>query len=399
MPEPDLLYGSAVSLEGDVLDEIDDVEMAGSAPEMEMDVKTLSREEPTRGMPADEFKAQLSAPMPAPTAVPGKALRMVTKSFRKAAEEEEDLAFGTLPEQSEELELAAATDMLSYGALRLGGADDRHRGILRTTSVEERYIELLARVKVSVSVDVALAIRMAHAHVSRVAKKEPPRGHIEPESWEGFDFSYFADSMVSIPSDENFHNIPLTSSPGKVEVRHISVPRESLDVFRFLCLTNPMDAPLPVGPADVYIGRDYLLTSQIHTVAPGGAIELGLGVDEAVKIARNVHFSEHTSGLLGGNLGLSHEISIDVTNNLPRTVDLEVRERIPTSREGDDKVSVEVKEVDPPWKPYDQNRMQIENAYCWQIDVPAGASKAMKVTYEISLSAKHEIVGGNRREQ
>jgi hypothetical protein len=148
----------------------------------------------------------------------------------------------------------------------------------------------------------------------------------------------------------------------------------------------------------VYVDGDYLLTSRLHTVAPKGTIELGLGVEEGLKVARNIQFAERTSGLLGGNLGLSHEITVDVTNNLSKDANVEIRERVPIVREGEDKVSVQISDVDPPWERFDQDRRQIEGAYRWRLDVPSGSTRTLKANYEISLSAKHEIVGGNRRE-
>jgi hypothetical protein len=166
-----------------------------------------------------------------------------------------------------------------------------------------------------------------------------------------------------------------------------------------VAFSNPLPAPLHEGPVDVSVGDDFLLTAQLHTAAPGSTAELGLGVEEAIKVARNTRFAERSSGLLGGGLKLEHEITFEIANLLQRPARIEVRERIPVTRQGDERVRVEVEEVDPPWERYEQPARPVEGAYRWLTTVPAGDSETLRVRYVVGLSAKHEIAGGNRREQ
>jgi hypothetical protein len=349
-------------------------------------------------LPPDEM-AELEMSAPPVTASPSPSFAAkATRSVMPSHSSDGVLAGMAVPTEVR-TELTAATDMLNYARLRLGGAQDSARGFLRPVTQEESYVEFLARFHMSVEVSLSLALALASTRARRVAEKEPPHGYFVPGPWEGFDYSYAAAAAVTVPSDSNFHNIPLSTHPGSCELRYVAVPREDPEVYRFLDLTNPLETPLPEGPADVYVDGDYLLTARLHTVAPKGKIELGLGVEEGVKVARNVRFSERTSGLLGGNLGLSHEIAVDVTNNLSKDADIEIRERVPVVREGDDKVSVQIVDVDPPWERFDQDRRQIEGAFHWRITVPSGATRTLTANYVISLSSKHEIVGGNRREE
>ncbi len=383
-----------------VLDDLDTEEqLTGAAPEDTG--KYLAS-----AMPAEPM-AKFEEPVhPAPaSAKPGfiaKAARFrgpPTASLDKSPDSLDDVIVGMAATPEERRELTAATDMLNYGRLRLGGVRGANRGTLTPVSKEQSYFEYAALVRASVDINVTIAIAMAERRARIVAEKAPPHGYAVPKQWEGFDFSYSAENAITVPSDSNFHNVPLSNHSGSVELRYVTVPREESEAYRFLDLSNPLQTPLPEGPADVYVNGDYLLTSRLHTVAPNGTIELGLGVEEGLKVARNTRFAERTSGLLKGNLGLSHEIAVDVTNNLSKDADVEVRERIPIAREGDDKVSVEVADVDPPWERFDQDRRQIEGAYHWRLNVPSGTTRTLKANYEITLSAKHEIAGGNRREE
>ena len=58
--------------------------------------------------------------------------------------------------------------------------------------------------------------------------------------------------------------------------------------------------------------------ASVDYTPPGGTVDVGLGVDPTVKIARNVEFHEEATGMLRGALRLVHAITIDVENLSPR---------------------------------------------------------------------------------
>ena len=90
------------------------------------------------------------------------------------------------------------------------------------------------------------------------------------------------------------------------------MPREQTDVFRMASIANPLPGPLLPGPVDVYDRGRFLITSAVEHTPPDAAVEIGLGVDPAVKLARNTEFREEATGVLRGGLRLHHAIAIDV---------------------------------------------------------------------------------------
>jgi hypothetical protein len=181
------------------------------------------------------------------------------------------------------------------------------------------------------------------------------------------------------------------------------VPREQNDVFRVAALANPFDGPLLPGPIDVYDRGQFLVTSEVDYTPPGGTVDVGLGVDASVKIARNVEFHEEAAGMLRGALRLIHAVSIDVDNLSARPIELEVRERVPVVREGDDEVVVSVGKVEPAWEKWSPdsesaNEPRLRGGFRWKLAVPATTKKLLRAAYEVKIANKHELVGGNRRE-
>jgi len=290
----------------------------------------------------------------------------------------------------------APQDLMNYGALRMAGVDHPQRGKLRPAGAALIYQELLVSVNLQVSVAWLGAVERAG---QRAAQQVPlPPGHQQPQDELSFDYAYQAEHPVDVPCDGEYHSLPLLRREAEVEQRYVTVPRESQEVFRFVTWKNPLQAPLLGGPADIYQGGDFLLTAPLRTVPPGGRGELGLGVEEAIRVARNTHFREHKSGLMGRQLSLEHQISIELRNNLSRAALLEVRERIPITREAEEEVQVQVADVEPPWEAWEQKNRPVKGAYRWQVELPAGRTTELRASYAVLIATKHELAGGNRRE-
>lgn len=284
-------------------------------------------------------------------------------------------------------------EAMAYGRLRMFGPSSPRRGELVAVAAAEVYAEGLG-----VAVDVAVAV---HVAVERAEVDAPlPPGQAWPAPPDAFDYAYAADVAADVPSDGAFHVVPIVEWAVPAKLRYVAVPREASDVFRVLDLECP-DAALLDGPVEVYErqGHDYtyLLTGRVASAAPRARLALGLGVEQAIKVARNVTFAEESAGLLGGRLALVHDLAVDLKNNLGRPVDLEVRERVPVKREDDEDVEIVVSPATPAWKDWTQDD-SLSGGRVWAVSLDAGAEKTFRARYTVRIAAKHELAGGNRRE-
>jgi hypothetical protein len=293
-------------------------------------------------------------------------------------------------------------DRLAYGLMRMGAADDpAKRGKLSIEQQQEAYLEILKRQEIVVRFNVVYEVQKAVLNAQNCLSVSLPPGGIDVRHVAGsFDYAYSADGRVDVSSDGQFHSVALTSKSTDVDLRYIVVPREDTNVFRIAQLRNPLQAPLLAGPADVYVNGEYILSTNIATVPPKGQMELGLGVEQAIKVARNTSYDEVRSGetIVAFN-ELRHKIKIDITNLLPREAKIEVRERLPIPQEGA-KVDVQINQVTPAWEKYKQNERSapIRGGYRWRVEVPAKEQETLEVDYTVKTFVDSELVGGNRRE-
>lgn len=277
-----------------------------------------------------------------------------------------------------------------YARLRMRAAGAAGRGTLQRIEDVERLAEMAA----SPGVKDALwqADRLASHPV------DLPAGHRRAASVGGFDYAYRADHPVDIPSDAAFHGVPVAARPAPAAPLYICVPRETADVFRTVELHSPLEGPVLAGPVDVYVGPAYLLTTGLEDAPSGGLLRVGLGVEQAIKVARNTRFTEESAGLLGGKRELEHQIEVELANQLPRSAVIEVRERVPVPADEDGDVTVSIGRVEPRWERWEPDERPLEGGHRWVVELESGAQRTLTSTYQVVIGSKHELVGGNRRD-
>ena len=346
---------------------------------------------------------------PPPAAPPGglkaKSIFALGRRSRSAPEEEcddGDEAFGVqagaiiggLPSTE------ASVELLDYAALRMPAADATGRGRLQRRSDEERAAEMTAGLGPVEGLHGALlaAAGAARRHAGAVSALPLRGGLVRPEPVDAYDHAYLGQHPVDVPSDGALHSVPLIRADAPCSVHYVSVPRESADVFRSATFSNPLDAPLPQGPADVYVGGDFLLSARLRTAPGAGKVVLGLGVEPAIEVARTTRFTERSAGLLGGDLELEHEVNVEIRSHMSRPASIEVRERVPVPRQDDRDVSVDLSEVRPPWQELEQEQQPLRGGHRWTVELAPGELRTLWTRYVVRLSAKDQLVGGNRRE-
>ncbi|AKJ05253.1 uncharacterized protein (TIGR02231 family) [Archangium gephyra] len=295
----------------------------------------------------------------------------------------------------------AGLEAVVFTHLRLAPAADDLRNRLQPVDARRFYLESLSRFQVEVKFDVMSAVEAAERRARSVTRLSLPGGTADVRQASGhFDFSYTADATVDIPSDHAFHSVAVGTRTGEASVLYVAVPREDSNVYRQAQVKNPLSAPMLPGPAEVYVGGEYVLSTTLPSVPPRGEFKLGLGVEQAIRCARNTRFAEARSGeKIVATTELWHDILIDLVNNLDREIVCEVRERLPQPAPNAE-VVVEEGAVTPAWEPYAQEERGsvLEGGRRWRLTVPANATSKLSARYVVKLYANNELSGGNRRE-
>jgi len=286
--------------------------------------------------------------------------------------------------------------VVEYGELRLTSWDSGAgaRGRLRRPIIRNEFGGLSGAIVAKLEQRLGKMVRLA-----RAIDRFPENTYDVAAAAGSFDYRYDAAAAVDVPNDGKVHSVPLFAREAAVALTLVVVPRESDQAVRVATMKNPLQAPVLAGPAEIYLGDEFLVTSQLQTVPSGAELNVGLGIEPALKVARNTRFREETQGLLSGQLALQHEVDIDLASRLAAPVELEVRERIPVKIADDKEVTVQPGKPVPPWEEWKQTADQaLRGGRRWRLTLAPGESKQIKYTYTIQIDSKNELVGGNRRE-
>lgn len=335
---------------------------------------------------------------PAPAAPRGRAMRKRSASKAEVLREEAPSGFGGALGGGGGAPRPSALD---FAALRLPAADGSERGKLVAVEPGTRYREGLDGDGRRLSFDPVAAVQAAELHAAAVARLALPGDTRAVEDTSGlYDHAWTATAPVDVPADGGWHALPLSVEALPCALRYVVVPRESTHVFRLAALQNPGNAPLLGGPVEVYVDDTYVLSTRLPTVPARGRFDLGLGVEQGLRCARNTRFEElRSDARVVAMTELRHTIAVELVNRLNLPADVEVRERIPQPAEGAE-VVVEELAVEPPWEAYTQleRSRPLVGGRRWRVEVAPGESAALSATYVVKIYAANELVGGNRRE-
>lgn len=287
---------------------------------------------------------------------------------------------------------------VAYGALRLEGPDagPGKRGrlrpmpephLLRERGVPDAGVERFVERRTE-----------AHARSNAVSGRALPPHHVLPAPLDHVDVVIDAAGAVDIPSDGAGHSVAVVGWPAELAVAYRAVPRADPRAFRRVTARLTYTRPLLPGPVDVYVGGKLELTSPWAGSSGRGELKIGLGAEDRLKVVRNVRYREESAGMFGGSRRLHTAIEVSVASSLARPVKVEILDRVPIDPAGKD-VAVEITEASPVAEPYtgEPDGAILKGGRSQTVDLPPGGEAKAILAYAVTLGAKDEIVGGDRR--
>jgi uncharacterized protein (TIGR02231 family) len=183
--------------------------------------------------------------------------------------------------------------------------------------------------------------------ISPVAMAAPPPQAAQAEEvyatvdTSGAALTYQVPGTVVIPADGAPHKVVVARIGLKPNLDYVSAPRLVQAVYRRAKLANDSRYTLLPGKANIYVDEEYIGGSKLELTAPGGEIELYLGIDDRIKVERELKRREVDKRLLGGKRRIQYGYQIEIENTLLDEAQLMIQDQIPVSGHEDIKVKLE----------------------------------------------------------
>ncbi|BAY84191.1 hypothetical protein NIES267_36870 [Calothrix parasitica NIES-267] len=163
---------------------------------------------------------------------------------------------------------------------------------------------------------------------------------------EGNVVNFNLDSSGNIPSDGAPHKITIFQDDYPCNFHYIAMPR--LVSFAYLqakAKNNPSGATLLPGKANVFRDNIFVGTSELENTVPGEEFKLNLGIDEGVKIKRDLVEREVDKKFIGKLRKITYAYRLQVSNLLDTEAQLELIEQLPISR--NEQIKVRLNRTNP----------------------------------------------------
>jgi uncharacterized protein (TIGR02231 family) len=111
---------------------------------------------------------------------------------------------------------------------------------------------------------------------------------------------YKLSSKVSVKSDKSEHKFPVSSQFLSAEFEYSSYPRVSPFAYLGSRVTNSKGLQLLAGRVNIFLEGDFVGFSGIGNIAPSEEFDLYLGIDENVKVKRELLEKKVDETLIAG---------------------------------------------------------------------------------------------------
>ncbi|AFZ08019.1 hypothetical protein Osc7112_3665 [Oscillatoria nigro-viridis PCC 7112] len=184
-------------------------------------------------------------------------------------------------------------------------------------ALDDRNFEFEENEPVTCAAPQLMAAQTATAQVSR----------------EGGTVSFQVGGNTKIPSDGTPHKVTIFSENYPFKPEYIAVPRLVSFAYLQAVVGNPLTgATLLPGKANIFRDNTFVGSVQLENVSPGEEYKLNLGIDEGLKIERELVERQVDKKLIGQQRRTSYAYRLNVTNLHQVQVHLTLKEQLPVSR-------------------------------------------------------------------
>lgn len=191
---------------------------------------------------------------------------------------------------------------------------------------------------------------------------------------------------LEVPSDGAPHKTTIDRFELEPAIDYLVVPAIAPEAYIRATVTNTSQLLMLPGAAQVFHGGEFIGKTHIGTIAPGEELEVHLGVDDRIRVERDLKRRSASKAILGGvrTIDMAYEIELENHRRAPARV--EVHDHIPLSQDGD--VKVKLREVTP--KPAEQDDL---GELRWQIEIGPGEKTMIRFGFTVEHPAGAQLYG------
>lgn len=202
----------------------------------------------------------------------------------------------------------------------------------------------------------------------------------------GASVTYRVARPVAIPSDGSSHRTNVTTLDFESNLDYITAPKMAEEAYLRATITNTSEFVLLPGSASVFHEDDFVGKTILETTAPNEEFEVQLGIDDRLKVKRELMRRTVDKTLIGNTRRILFTYKITLVNLQPRPAQVTVFDQLPVGRH--ESIKVKLQEIAP--KPTEQNDLNILK---WNMTIAPQRQKELTFTFQIEHPRDRDILG------
>jgi uncharacterized protein (TIGR02231 family) len=191
---------------------------------------------------------------------------------------------------------------------------------------------------------------------------------------------------VAVPADGGTHRATVAAVDLTAALDHVTAPVRSPEAHLRATVVNSSEHTLLPGRAAVFHGPDFVGTTELEMWAPGEEVELALGVDDRVRVERELVGRSATKAALSATRRRDVEYRTKVSNHTGRPARVTVLDQLPVSR--DEGITVRELHVEP--APAERTDLGV---LTWRLDLRPGETREIRLGLRVELARGVEVAG------
>ncbi|MGB3264132.1 MAG: mucoidy inhibitor MuiA family protein [Microcoleus sp.] len=191
---------------------------------------------------------------------------------------------------------------------------------------------------------------------------------------------------TNIPSDGTPHKVTIFNENYPSQLQYIAVPRLVSFAYLQAIVTNPQTgATLLPGKANIFRDNTFVGSVELDNISPGEEFKLNLGIDEGLKIDRELVERQVDKKLIGNQRRTSYAYRLIVTNLQQLPVKLTLKEQLPVSR--NEQIKVRLSVTNPKIVAGEMGMLE------WIMSLPPQAKQELDYQFVVEHSPDLTVIG------
>lgn len=205
-------------------------------------------------------------------------------------------------------------------------------------------------------------------------------------SREGSVVTFKLSSSGNIPSDGTPHKTTIFHDDFPCTFNYIAMPRLVSFAYLQAKVKNSSEgATLLPGKANIYRDNIFVGSTQLENIAPGQEFNVNLGIDEGLKIERELVERQVDKKLIGNNRRITYAYRLLITNLLNQPANLKLTEQLPVSR--NEQIKVRLTRSNP------QIQLGEMGILEWDVMIPAQGKQEIYYQFMVEHPPQLTVVG------